>query len=195
VSLSKNDAEKQKMRISETLIVSYDDQTSRIYDLKYKVLARMGDTIGSGKIGLMTDINGDPILKGGEEDISDGPDGNTLISVDNKHYLLTHMEERPGTIYKTEVTVNNGVLKAVDTKPVDLSAMGGTIINCASSKTMYGSHLGGEEDYSLNSIFADKNSPFYVDCALDGRGNDAEGRANYFCSYVDAMQTYLGIKI
>jgi len=192
LSLSKNDAEKQKMRISETLMVTYDDNTSRVYDLKYKVLARMGDTIGKGKIGLMTDINGDPILKGGEEDISDGPDGNSLITVGNKHYLLTHMEERPGTIYKTEVRVEDGVVKSVDTKAVDLSAMGGTIINCASSKTMYGSHLGGEEDYSLNSIFADKNSPFYVDCALDGAGNDAEGRANYFCSYVDAMQTYLG---
>ncbi len=192
VSLSKNDAEKQKMRISETLMVTYDDNTSRIYDLKYKVLARMGDTIGSGKIGLMTDINGDPILKGGEEDISDMPDGNSLITVGNKHYLLTHMEERPGALYNTEVTVEEGVFKAVDTKPVDLSAMGGTIINCASSKTVYGSHLGGEEDYSLNSIFADKNSPFYVDCALDGTGNDVEGKANYFCSYVDAMQTYLG---
>ncbi len=120
------------------------------------------------------------------------PDGNSLISVGSKYYLLTHMEERPGTIYKTEVTVENGVFKAVDTKPVDLSAMGGTIINCASSKTVYGSHLGGEEDYSLNSIFADKNSPFYVECALDGTGNDAEGTANYFCSYVDAMQKYLG---
>lgn len=192
VSLSKNDAEKQQMRISETLTVSYDDNTSRSYDLKYKVLAKMGDTIGSGKIGLMTNINGDPILKGGEEDISDMPDGNSLITVGSKHYLLTHMEERPGMISKTEVTVEEGVFKAVDTKAVDLSAMGGTIINCASSKTKYGSHLGGEEDYSLNSIFADKNSPFYVDCALDGRGNDAEGRANYFCSYVDAMQKYLG---
>ncbi len=194
VSLSKNDAEKQKMRISETLLVNYDDNTSSIYPLKYRVLARMGDTIGSGKIGLMTDVNHEPILKGGEEDISDMPDGNSLITVGNKHYLITHMEERPGMLYQTEVTVEEGVFKAVDTKPVDLSAIGGTIINCASSKTMYGSHLGGEEDYSLNSIFADRHSPFYVDCALDGMGNTVEGVADYFCSYVDAMQSYLGDK-
>ena len=192
VSLSKDDREKEMMRISPSITVEYDDNTSRSYELKYKVLAMMGETIGSGKVGLMTDINSDPILKGGEEDISDMPDGNSLITVGSKHYLLTHMEERPGTIYKTEVRVENNILKAVDTKPVDLSAMGGTIINCASSKTKYGSHLGGEEDYSLNSIFADKNSPFYVECALDGTGYDAEGTANYFCSYVDAMQTYLG---
>ena len=192
VSLSKDDREKGMMRISPSVTVEYDDNTNRSYELKYKVLATMGDTIGSGKIGLMTDINGDPILKGREEDVSDGPDGNSLFTVGSRHYLLTHMEERPGTIYKTEVKVKEGVFKAVDTKAVDLSAMGGTIINCASSKTMYGSHLGGEEDYALNAIFADKNSPFYVDCALDGRGNDAEGKANYFCAYVDAMQTYFG---
>lgn len=192
VPLSKNDVEKQKMRISETLVVKYDDNTSRAYPLKYKVLAKMGDIIGSGKIGLMTDIHNKPILKGKEEDISDMPDGNSLITVGNKHYLITHMEERPGMLYQTEVTVEEDVFKAVDTKPVDLSAMGGTIINCASSKTMYGSHLGGEEDYSLNSIFADTNSPFYVDCALDGTVNDVEGKADYFCAYVDGMQSYLG---
>ncbi len=192
VAISSNNDEKKVMRISPTLTVKYDDNTSKSYDLSYKVLATMGDTIGRGKLGLMTDTHNKPILKGGEEDISDMPDGNSLISVGNKHYLITHMEERPGMLYQTEVTVEEGVFKAVDTKPVDLSAMGGTIINCASSKTMYGSHLGGEEDYSLNSIFADVNSPFYVECALDGTGNDVGGEANYFCSYVDGMQSYLG---
>ena len=191
VALSSNDDEKKVMRVSPSITVEYDDKTSKSYDLNYKELAKMGDTIGSGKLGLMTDINDDAILKGGEEDISDGPDGNSLITVGSKHYLVTHMEERPGELYNTEVKIENGVFKAVDTKPVDLSAMGGTIINCASSKTTYGSHLGGEEDYSLNSIFADKNSPFYVDCALDGTGNDVGGEANYFCSYVDGMQKYL----
>ncbi|MDQ7046657.1 MAG: DUF839 domain-containing protein [Sulfurovum sp.] len=192
VAISSNDAEKTVMRVSSSLTVAYDDETSKTYDLSYKVLAKMGNTIGSSKLGLMTDINDDAILKGGEVDISDGPDGNSLITVGSKHYLITHMEERPGVLYNTEVTVENGVFKAVDTKPVDLSAMGGTIINCASSKTAYGSHLGGEEDYSLNSIFADKNSPFYVDCALDGTGNTVAGLADYFCSYVDGMQKYLG---
>lgn len=192
VALSSNDREKTVMRVSPSITVDYDDETSVTYDLSYKVLATMGDTIGTGKIGLMTDINDDPILKGNDEDISDGPDGNSLISVGDKHYLVTHMEEAPGELYNTEVKVENGVFSAVDTKPVDLSAMGGTIINCASSKTDYGSHLGGEEDYSLNSIFADQNSPFYTDCALDGTGNDMGGQANYFCSYVDRMNQYLG---
>jgi len=192
IAISANDSEKSEMRVSPSITVAYDDNTTVSYDLTYKVLAKMGDTIGTGKMGLMTDINGDPILKGNDEDISDGPDGNSLISVGGKHYLVTHMEEAPGQLYHTEVKVENGFFSAVDTKPVDLSAMGGTIINCASSKTDYGSHLGGEEDYSLNSIFADADSPFYTDCALDGTGNDMQGLANYFCLYVDRMNKYLG---
>ena len=101
VALSSNDSEKVAMRVSPSITVDYEDNTSVTYDLSYKVLATMGDTIGTGKIGLMTDINDDPILKGDDEDISDGPDGNSLISVGSKHYLVTHMEEAPGELYNT----------------------------------------------------------------------------------------------
>jgi len=191
VSLSSNDHEKSTMRVSPSITVTYDDKRTVTYDMNYKVLATMGDVIGEGKMGLMTDINGKTILKGDDEDISDGPDGNSLITVGDRHYLITHLEEAPGALYQTEIKVKNGQLSAVNTKPVDLSAIGGTIINCASSKTHYGSHLGGEEDYSLNSIYADVNSPFYRDCALDGTGNELNGLPDYFCLYVDRMNQYL----
>ncbi len=193
VNISANDAEKKVMRVSPKLTVSYDDNSTQSYKLSYRVLAKMGDKIGSGTMGLMTDKDGKPILKSdGSKDISNSPDGNSLINVGNKTYLITHMEERPGELYHTELKLENGKVKPVDTKPVDLSNVGGTIINCASSKTSYGSHLGGEEDYSLNTRYADKASPFYVDCALDGSDNDVSGEFNYFCSYVNGMQKYLG---
>ena len=193
VALSANDAEKKVMRVSDKLTVTYSDNSTKEFPLSYKILAKMGDKIGIGTIGLMTDKNGNAILKAdGSQDISDGPDGNSLIHVGDKDYLISHMEERPGELYHTELKLENGKIKAVDTKPVDLSAMGGTIINCASTKTAYGSHLGGEEDYSLNTRYADTASPFYVDCALDGTDNDASGKSNYFCSYVNGMQKYLG---
>lgn len=189
--LSLNDHEKSVMRISPSVTVHYEDNSTTTHALSYKVLARMGDRIGEGRIGLMTNMHGDPILKGGDKDISDGPDGNSLIGVGNKHFLITHMEEAPGILYQTEVKVEDGHFSAVNTKPIDLSGIGGTIINCASSKTYYGSHLGGEEDYSLNSIYADIHSPFYTDCALDGRGSTVEGLPDYFCLYVDRMNQYL----
>jgi hypothetical protein len=142
VSISKDDAQKKEMRVTPKLTVSYDDNTSKEFPLSYKVLAKMGDKIGGGQIGLMTDKNGKPLTKkDGSVDISDGPDGNSLINVGGKTFLVTHMEEAPGELYNTELKVEKGELKAVETKPVDLKAMGGTIINCVSSKTNYGSHL------------------------------------------------------
>lgn len=193
VALSANDSQKQMMRVSSKVTVTYSDATSTEYPLTYKTFMKMGDTVGTGIIGQMTDKDGNPLLKSdGSNDISDGPDGNSLINVGDKTYLVTHMEERPGELYNTELKVEGDNLVAVETKPVDLSAMGGTIINCASTKTTYGSHLGGEEDYALNSIFADTASPFYVNCALDGTGNDVAGSGNSFCSYVDGMNKYLG---
>jgi hypothetical protein len=46
----------------------------------------------------------------------------------------------------------------------------------------------------LNSRYADKNSPFYIDCEQQNNiftGNDVSGKFNYFCSYVAGMQKYL----
>ncbi len=192
LALSANDTEKQQMRVSSKMTVTYSDDSTEEYPLAYKTLAKMGDTIGSGTMGLMVDKNGNPLKKSdGSNDISDGPDGNSFIKVGGKYRLITHLEERPGQLMNTEINVENNELVPVETAPVDLAAVGGTIINCASSKTPYGSHLGGEEDYSLNTRYADKNSPFYVDCALDGSSTDVGGEFNYFCNYVDQQAKYL----
>jgi secreted PhoX family phosphatase len=192
VSISANDAEKKEMRTTPMLHVTYDDNSQKDFPLSYKVLAKTGDKIGNGQLGLMVDQNGQPIKeKDGSVDISENPDGNSLINVGGKTFLVTHMEEAPGMLYRTQLKLENGKLKAVDTQPVDLKAVGGTIINCASSRTRYGSHLGGEEDYALNTRYADKNSPFYIDCALDGSGNDTQGKKQEFCEYVDGMAKYL----
>ncbi len=189
---SANDTEKQQMRISSALTVNYSDGSSTDYPLSYKTLAKMGDTIGSSTMGVMVDKDGEPLLKGdGSQDISDGPDGNSFFKVGDQYRLITHLEERPGQLMDTVITLENGDLSPIDTKPVDLAAVGGTIINCASSKTPYGSHLGGEENYSLNSIYADSASPYYVDCALDGSNSDSDGKFNYFCNYVEQQSKYL----
>ncbi len=192
LAVSANDTEKQQMRVSSTLTVSYSDGSTTDYPLAYKTLAKMGDTIGSGTMGVMVDKDGQPLIKAdGSQDISDGPDGNSFFKVGDQYRLITHLEERPGQLMNTLISIDNGELSPIDTKPVDLAAVGGTIINCASSKTPYGSHLGGEENYSLNSIYADSASPYYVDCALDGSNSDSSGEFNYFCNYVEQQSKYL----
>ncbi|MDQ7082933.1 MAG: hypothetical protein Q9N34_08310 [Aquificota bacterium] len=66
---------------------------------------------------------------------------------------------------------------------------------CGNKIPLGGTHLGAEEDYSLNSRYADISSPYYVDCDVDSATGyftgTAQGSKNYFCSYVAGMQKYL----
>jgi hypothetical protein len=195
VSLSKNLAEIKTMRVSPSVTLTYADNSSKTFPLSYKNLIRMGDKIGGGTFGMLVDVEGNPIRhKDGSVTINQHPDGNSFIQKGDKNYLITHMESHPGAIYKTELCVEDGQLKAIDTEPVDLSKTAGTIINCASTKTPWNTHLGGEEDYSLNGIFADSNSPFYMQCEIKDRvytGAIVEGKQTYYCKYIQSMQKFL----
>ncbi len=192
IDIAKNNVQKSMMRISPKLTVTFDNGKSAEYPLQYDILAVMGDEIGNEKIGRITDKAGMPILDGdGSEIISNSPDGNSLIHVGDKDYLITNFEARPGSLYKTEVQLVNGKLRPINTMPVDLKSIGGTIINCASTKTNYGSHLAGEENFALNSRYADSSSPFYKSCSLNGSGGTTGNGYSSFCSYVDSMANYL----
>ncbi len=196
VPLSTSDIDIKSMRVSKTMTLKYEDGSEKTFPLKYEKLMRTGDKIGQGTFGLITDIQGNAIKeKDGSAFISKDPDGNSFISTGGKHYLITHMETRPGSIYKTELQLQNKLLKAINTAPIDFKEMRGTIINCASSKTPWNTHLGGEEDYSLNSIYADALSPYFQNCAVTKdkfTGNLDSGQKSYFCSYISSMQSYLG---
>ncbi len=195
VPLAQTHEEITHMRVSPELIVHYDDGTTGSYPLSYQPLLKMGDKVGQGTLGLITDINGNAITaKDGSPFISQDPDGNSFISIGGRHFLITHMESMPGSIYKTELKLQGDQLKALNTEPVDFKTTAGTIINCASSKTPWNTHLGGEEDYSLNTIYTVPESPYYQNCAVkDGRITRArvDGTHSYFCAYIHGMQTYL----
>jgi secreted PhoX family phosphatase len=191
--LSRNDAEKSSLRVAEALALTFEHNRTVTYPLHYHELIKSGAKRGSGTMGLLTDRFGKALQDGdGRPRISVNPDGNTLITVAGRHVLLTHLEEAPGAVYRTDLTVEKGKrLKVTDTKPVDMDRVGGSIIDCAASRTDYGTHLGGEEDYAMNSRYADSASPFYIDCLLDGSSRTSEGVFHYFCNYIEGMQSYL----
>jgi secreted PhoX family phosphatase len=191
--LSQDDTQKRQLRVSKALHLTFEHNRTVSYPLHYRTLAKTGEKIGSGTFGLLTDSRGKGLKDTeGALRISNNPDGSSLITTHGKAWLLTHMEEAPGAVYQTALSVSKGVaVKAEDTRPVDLSRISGSIIDCAASKTDYGTHLGGEEDYAMNSRYADSNSPFYVDCLLDGSGHTSAGVFHYFCAYVEAMGEYL----
>ncbi|SMP06927.1 protein of unknown function, partial [Venenivibrio stagnispumantis] len=161
VPLPASDADLKSVKVSPALTVTYSDGSTKEYPLSYEVIAKTGDKIGNGEFGMFYDVDLQPILADdGSKTYSNNPDANSLIKINNTAYLITHFEEPPGLLYKTELD-NNG--KAVKTEPIDFKSVGGTIINCAGSLTPWNTHLGGEEDYDLNPRYADKNSPYYTD--------------------------------
>jgi len=193
VPLPASDADLKSVKVSPALTVTYSDGSTKEYPLSYEVIAKTGDKIGNGEFGMFYDVDLQPILADdGSKTYSNDPDANSLIKINNTAYLITHFEEPPGLLYKTELD-NNG--KAVKTEPIDFKSVGGTIINCAGSLTPWNTHLGGEEDYDLNPRYADKNSPYYTDCDTKDDGKTftgtSGGKPNYFCKYVAGAQKYL----
>lgn len=198
LSLPSTDSEITAVRVSPALIVTYSDGSVKEYPLTYQEVLKSGESIGGSVFGQILDMNGNPfaVLAYSKDSISYNPDANSIIKAGDKYYLITHFEEPSGMLYQTEI--DPVTLKAKSTKPVNFSSVLGTIINCAGHRTPYGTHLGGEEDYNLNSVYADKSSAYYVDCEVgaDGyyTGNDNNKKGNYFCQYVGSVQRYLGDK-
>lgn len=121
----------------------------------YQVLLRSGDLLpllgGSTgqtvKYGTIFDIEGDPILDGGNPRISNDNDFNSLIrGGDGNLYLISHFETRPAAVYQTRLNQDaDGTLTPVATRPIDLSALQGGWVHCAGSVSPWGTHLGSEE--------------------------------------------------
>lgn len=195
VPLSTKPQDVSKMRFSKSLQVFYQDGSDEKFSLQYHPLMSSGDQIGQGKFAVITDKYEQPIKEAdGSIQIDNSPDGNSFISNASGHYLLTHLESLPGAIYKTRLKLKSDLLEATSTATVPMNTINGIIDNCASSVTPWGTHLGGEEDYSLNSIYADRLSPYYQQCNKTSSGfdgSDVSLQHNYFCSYVSAMQKYL----
>lgn len=195
VSVPASDSEIVSVRVSDKLIIRYDDGSIQEYPLSYNEVLKTGATLGSAVFGQLLDIDNQSFknLAYSTDYISYNPDANSIIKVGDKYYLITHFEEPGGMLYKTEI--DPLTLKAKSTENIDFSSIDGTLINCAGTRTPWNTHLGGEEDYNLNTIYADNESPHYSECVKDANGyftgNNSSGKGDYFCQYVGSMQRYL----
>jgi secreted PhoX family phosphatase len=187
LTLAQSEAELSSTRVSKT--AQFRDTS---YTLEFKEILHTSQKLKGSPLPFGTLVDKDMRAlhtKDGALKISTSVDSNSILQVGRQNYLVTHLESSPGVLYATSLIRQGESIVPLKTSPIDFSSVGGTLINCAGSKTPWNTHLGGEEDYSLNSLYADASSPFYISCE-ENKGVFT-GKEGDFCSYVSDMQEYL----
>ncbi len=130
-----------KRRVQATKAVHIDGHPLPI---GYQPILRSGDQ----GFGGLRDRNGDPLQDAeGRPRFSQHPDFSSLLAVHGRLFMLTQFETTPGAVYLSTLSQDpvDGTLRALSTRPLDLSAVGGGWLHCAGSLTPWDSHLGSEE--------------------------------------------------
>lgn len=139
-------------------------------DIGYKTIMRSGQGLDiRGKDGIrhtqlpfgtLVDNRGRPIAAAdrggygatpsavdGSPFLSNDNDFSSLIPYDDRLFMISHFESRPGTMYLSGLHQDreSGGLTALWTRPIDFSAVRGGWAHCAGSVTPWNTHLGSEE--------------------------------------------------
>ncbi len=156
--------------------LTYADGSRARFPLRYRRLfgvrdriARQGDrTLAAGQL---YDHRMEPLQDPfGRPVIAETPDGNSLLEIDGRPFLVTHYEydwllsdgtparkardwyrrmPMSMTLAKLQQDPKNGALSVETLRPIDLSSVNGLWVPCAASQTPWNTHLGSEEDYDL----------------------------------------------
>lgn len=112
----------------------------------WQVLIAEGDQPGDSPhpFGTLIDARGGT-LPFGKAPTCPNVDGNGLFELEGRIWLLSNQECAPAALYQTELNLSEGRFSAVRTRPVDLSAIGGTNQLCAAEVPRPGTYLTAEE--------------------------------------------------
>jgi secreted PhoX family phosphatase len=141
--------------------------------LSYTKLFGVKDKVGTNQhpAGQVYHYDMTPVIDPmGQPVIAETPDANSLLNIDGKLFMVSHLEydwilsdgteaykkegwysRMPMNMLLTEISQNTstGALSASNQKPIDHSSVNGGWIFCFGSQTPWNTHLGGEEDYDL----------------------------------------------
>ena len=178
ISVATTDAEKRAVIVTPSITIN-----SVTTPLTFNTLLRSGDKPNSSNSaiwGQHIDVSGKPMTSYSDQDMANGistsPDHTTLLKKGSTLFSITQFEEGAGMMYITKLSDTLGVLAAVDTKPVDLSATFGGYTFCAGIPTPWGTHLGGEEyPTDANAFEKAKGIMSYFDPYLEFFGFKPKG--------------------
>jgi secreted PhoX family phosphatase len=122
-------------------------------DISFRTVIETGTVLNGETFGLSKDKDGNPITFEGENFVcrnsvmGSGPDYTSILTKDDKIFMLTQFECGIGSMYLTEVEQDSttGELTAKSLKYIDQSAEFGGWVHCAGMTTPWGSHLSSEE--------------------------------------------------
>jgi secreted PhoX family phosphatase len=171
-----SDADRLRTYSTSTVTLRYADGRQREQALSYRVLFNNTDRIGDSAVpaGQLFDMDGKPLQDpNGDPLVAETPDANSLLRIGDALYLITHYEydwlledgqvayRVPGwyrrmpmsmSLTRLSADAENGQLRAVAQRPIDVSAVHGLWIPCFGSQTPWNTHLGAEEGYEVLSL-------------------------------------------
>jgi len=177
--LPANEAEEAQMRVSSSVVVTFDDGRQERFPLTYVTLYKSGDKDAYGNAaGQLLDKDGKPILfADGSPRFSVQADATAFFERGGKIYSMQHFESSPGAIYLVDYNKgSDDKLTPVRYRNIDFSKVGGTVINCSAQKSPWDTFLSAEEDYYFSSYHFDPatkefNAQHVEYCERDSSGN------------------------
>ena len=165
--------QKADMYTTAKVKVSYDDGTSKTYDLKYHTLYHTTDVIGGNMAGGLFDSQDNPLMDHDGQMAADGPDGTSLMKIDgltvpgatgNPLAMVTNFEYKElapndgvssgGFWSKLPATTGlalldqdgkTGMLTTKRYQAVSFKDVQGGWIHCGSTLSTWNTHVGSEE--------------------------------------------------
>ncbi|GAB3684340.1 alkaline phosphatase PhoX [Salinisphaera aquimarina] len=156
---------------SQKALLTADTAGGPQYTAGFQTILRSGDEKGGNRFGVLTAKNGDPVLaEDNSQTVADSNDFSSLLRFDDKLFMVSHFESRPGSMYVSSLVqdADTGQLTATSTRPIDFSPDNGLWVPCAGSVTPWGTHLGGEE-YEPNARAVDASTGS-IDSYYDAMG-------------------------
>ncbi len=188
-----------------SVVLNYKDGTKNEFPLQYHKLFGVKDKINNSPYaaGQLFASDGTPIMDPYNKPvISEAPDGNSLLNISNRLFLVTHYEydwllsngakarytknwyaSMPMSMTLSEIKQTEGRLTVVRQRPIDFSLVGGLHLPCFASQTPWNTHLGSEENYTIDA----RNVELNKDSALNGMN------ALYFKSKKKANPYHYGV--
>lgn len=170
-------AERVSTLTTSKAVLHYDDGSTSEHPLSYERLFRNTDLVGRHEAARLYDVTGEPLVDpNGDPVVAETPDANSLLTVDGRHFLVTHYEydwvlgngapaskaqgwhsRMPMSMTLTELAQDprTGRLSATSQRPIDFAGVEGLWIPCFGSQTPWNTHLGSEEDYDLHVVTDD----------------------------------------